>query len=192
MLFLAVLSASLVDWVTSPAIIIPPVETALPVTVYVIEQNFHARLVVPDSSNGLMQYAYGDWRYFALNEQNLRNGVSALFLPTQGTLGRRRYDNVAELQLSVEAAEGSTLLNFQVAGAEASQLLQSLGDRFHQNLDTQVYNPLTEMFLVQDDQDYRMLHNSNHELVTWLQDLKCQVKGFVLWADFEVQPSPLP
>lgn len=186
LLLLALLSVALVNWVASPAIIIPPAKPALPVTVYVMEQGFHARLVLPLPGNGLIQYAYGDWQYFALNQQSFTSGLRALFLPTQGALGRRIYEDVATLQQTVEETQGSTLLSLEVPGEKASQLLQSLGDRFQQKQDTQIYNPLTQMFFVQDEQNYIVLHNSNHELVNWLQDLDCQVKGFVLWADFEV------
>jgi len=188
-LSLTTLVVVLIGWVLSPVTIVPPAAPMSPVTVYVTEGTVHAGLALPTSTGSLMHYAYGDWRYFALNERGLGDGIRALFLPTSGALGRREFDNVADLKQAVENAEDSTLLSFKVAGAEATQLLQMLGDRFNQNIDTQVHNPLTRMSLVQVDRDYTLLNNSNHELVNWLQDLSCQVEGLILLADFQVQPD---
>lgn len=187
MLILSILVVVLVDWVSSPTTIIPPAAPVSPVTVYIVEGKVHARLVLPTSSGSLMQYAYGDWRYYALNERSLGDGIRALLIPTPGALGRRKYESKADLQNAVAASENGTLFNFKVSQAEVTQLLQSLDDRFNQNSDTQVYNPLTHMSLVRQDDDYTLWHNSNHELVNWLQDLSCEVEGFVLLADFQVQ-----
>jgi len=61
--------------VRSPTFIIPPTGPANPVTVYVVEQGYHSSLVLPDRDGGLIQYPYGDWRYFALNQQDFSNAM---------------------------------------------------------------------------------------------------------------------
>lgn len=171
--------------IASPAVIIPPVEPVQPVTVYVVDLGLHSRLVLPDDEEGLVQYAYGDWRYFALNEQDLGSGIAALLIPTQGTLGRRKYQDVDQLQQAI--SDDVTILNFAVARAKARKLRKLLEQRFQQNINTQVFNPVNQMNFVKDDMDYTLYHNSNHELVAWLEDLDCRVEGFVLLADFEVK-----
>jgi hypothetical protein len=171
--------------IASPAVIIPPVEPVQPVTIYVVDLGLHSRLVLPDDEEGLVQYAYGDWRYFALNEQDLGSGIAALLIPTQGTLGRRKYENIDQLQQAI--SEDVSILNFAVARAKARKLQKLLDQRFQQNINTQVFNPVNQMNFVQDDMDYTLYHNSNHELVAWLQDLDCRVEGFVLLADFQVK-----
>jgi hypothetical protein len=171
--------------IASPAVIIPPVEPVQPVTVYVVDLGLHSRLVLPDDKEGLVQYAYGDWRYFALNEQDLRSGIAALLIPTQGTLGRRKYENIDQLQQVTN--DDITILNFAVARAKARKLQKLLEQRFQQNINTQVFNPVNQMNFVKDDMDYTLYHNSNHELVAWLEYLDCRVEGFVLLADFQVK-----
>jgi len=183
-LFLLGLVSVLVLWVLSPTVIVPPAAVADPVTVYVVDVGLHARLVLPDHNGGLIQYAYGDWNYFALNQQDLSDGLAALLIPTQGTLGRRKFSNVAELEQWVG---DETLLSFAVVGTKAEQLLDSLNARFNRHIDTRVENQVTGLTLVQDDLDYTLFHNSNHELVVWLEELDCRVEGFVLLSNFQVK-----
>jgi hypothetical protein len=183
-LFLLGLVSVLVLWVLSPTVIVPPAAVTDPVTVYVVDVGLHSRLVLPDRNGGLIQYAYGDWNFFALNQQDLSDALVALLIPTQGTLGRRRFSNVAELQ---QWAGGETILNFAVAGTKAVQLLDSLNARFNRHIDTRVENQVTGLTFVHDDLDYTLLHNSNHEVVVWLEELDCRVKGFVMLPKFQLE-----
>ncbi len=185
LLFLVVVGLILFS---SPTFIIPPTAPAAPVTIYVIDYGYHSRLVLPDGKGKLMQYAYGDWRYFALDRQNLGNGIAALLYPTQGTIGRRQFNNLAEFQRQLQG-ERNTLLCFEVAAAKAARLLKLLDRRFRQNLPMWVKNPRNHLTFVPDDRDYIMFHNSNHELVTWLKNLDCRVKGFVALPNFQVKHS---
>ena len=185
LLFLVIVGFILLS---SPTFIIPPTTPTAPVTVYVIDYGYHSRLVLPDGEGKFVQYAYGDWRYFALNRQNLVNGIAALLYPTQGTIGRRQFDNLAEFQEQLKSNR-DTLLGFEVAEAKADQLLKLLDRRFRQNLPMQVKNPRNHLTFVPDDRDYIMFHNSNHELVKWLQNLDCRVKGFVALPNFQVKHS---
>ena len=185
LLFLVVVGFILLS---SPTFIIPPTAPVSPVTVYVTDYGYHSRLVLPDGEGKLMQYAYGDWRYFALNRQNLGNGIAALLYPTQGTIGRRQFNNLAEFQGQVKS-ERHTLLVFEVAEAKAARLLKLLNRRFRQNWPMRVENPRNHLTFVPDDRDYIMFHNSNHELVTWLKELDCRVKGFVALPNFQVKHS---
>lgn len=199
---------------SSPTFIISPTAPVAPVTVYVIDYGYHSRLVLPDGEGKLVQYAYGDWRYFALNRQNLGNGIAALLYPTQGTIGRREFNNLAEFQrqLKRDQPEGqgerlerhlettgdaspsraslrNTLLGFEVSAAKADQLLKLLDRRFRQNLPMRVKNSRNHLTFVPDDRDYILFHNSNHELVTWLKALDCRVEGFVALPNFQVKHS---
>lgn len=182
---LAIVASISLVFIASHAVIIPPVNPVEPVTVYVVDLGLHSRLVLPDGDHGFIQYAYGDWRYFALNQEDLGSGIAALLIPTQGAFGSRKYENIAQLQQAIDG--NTTILNFAVARAKATGLQKLLDKRFHQNIATQIFNPVNQMNFVQDDLDYTLYHNSNHELVVWLENLDCRVEGFVLLADFKVQ-----
>ncbi|ACK72306.1 conserved hypothetical protein [Gloeothece citriformis PCC 7424] len=172
--------------VASPIIIIPPINPVQPVPVFVTEYGWHSRLVLPTSRDILIQYAYGDWKYYALNQQNWRNTIAALIKPTPAALGRRTFSNFSDFQQST-AQTNATILSFQVSKAKVSQLLESLNNRFNRQISSEVNNNLTKLNLVKDDQDYTLVHNSNHELVLWLRKLDCKVKGLVIWANFRVK-----
>lgn len=176
----------LMSGVFSPKVIIPPANPIAPVTVYVVEHSIHSRLVLPDRNGELIQYAYGDWNYFALNQQDWGDTLAALLIPTQGALGRRKFSNVDQLRQTSDH-EDSTILSFEVAGANVINLLKSLNERFNRNINTSVENPLTQLTLVKDNQDYTLLYNSNHQLVRWLKDLECRVEGFVMLPNFKVK-----
>lgn len=181
------LLAIVLNWLRTPPTIIPPADVAVPVTVYVMNQDYHSRLVLPTQNGGLVQYAYGDWQYFALYRQTLRTALSALLIPTQGAVGRREYPSLRDLQQATTALYNGSLVSFTVSNTKAAQLLESLNARFEQNIDTAIVNPLNRMTFVQDEQAYTLIHNSNHEVVEWLEALECQIEGFVMWAGFRVQ-----
>ncbi|HCF27732.1 MAG TPA: hypothetical protein DEV81_11175 [Cyanobacteria bacterium UBA11049] len=91
---LAILTCILLTWVSSPTVIVPPANPTNSVTAYVIDQGYHSSLLLPDRESGYIQYAYGDWNYFALNQQGWSDAAAALLIPTQGTLGRRKFSNI--------------------------------------------------------------------------------------------------
>lgn len=184
---LAIVVAALLAWVGSPTIIVPPAKPANPATAYVLVQGYHSSLLLPDRNGGYIQYAYGDWQYFALNQQDWSNAAAALLIPTQGTLGRRQFSNLDNLRQRVDSNRNQTILKIEVAEAQAAQLLNPLNQRFKRNIDTRVENSINRLSFVQDDQDYTLLHNSNHELVVWLQDLDCEVRSFVILPTFKVK-----
>jgi hypothetical protein len=185
---LVVIAYILLIWMFSPAIIVPPNDPVEAIAIYVIDYGWHSRLVLPSGNGELIQYAYGDWNYFALHQQDLKNGAVALLLPTQGTLGRQKFSNIVELQQIIQQQD-YTLLSLEVALAKVTQLLKLLDERFNRNIATNIKNSQTGLTLVKDDQEYILLHNSNHEVVEWLQYLDCQIYGFVMWSNFRIKHS---
>jgi hypothetical protein len=182
------LAAVLLGWVLSPTVIIPPREPMEPVSVYVLDRGYHSRLILPQEAEGFVLYAYGDWHYFALHQQDWSRGLAALLLPTQGALGRQVFKDFPTLAQSIQRQ--NILLEIGVARADVVRLRQALDNRFQRNYHTRVVNSRNQLTFVQDDQDYTLLHNSNHELVQWLQQLDCQVQGFVALPNFQLsQPD---
>lgn len=179
------IASILVVWLLSPATIVPPAEPVEAIAVYVTDYGWHSRLVLPSRNGVLIQYAYGDWNYFALNQQDLIHGLAALFLPTQGTLARRTFINTAQFE-QVMQQENASILSLKVGQAHVTRLLKLLDERFQRNLKTSIENLQTGLTFVQDNQEYTLLHNSNHEIATWLQDLGCQIHGLIIWANFQV------
>jgi hypothetical protein len=193
LIFLSILALVVIIFILaySPTLIVPPPAPVEPITVYITDYSYHGRLVLPSRQGGFFQYSYGDWDYFALEQQNWHNAIAALLIPTQGTLGRRKFDDLVELRQVLGPHWQDFLLSFEVATSKALDLEQSLDARFKQNIHTSVFNPNNGLTFVKDDQDYTLLHNSNNELVGWLEDLDCQVRGFATLPNFRVQNTSL-
>lgn len=175
--------------VRSSTTIIAPADPVAPVTVYITDYGYHRRLVLPTSQGKLLQYTYGDWDYFALNRQNWNNAIAALLIPTQGTLGRREFKDLAQLRQTLGLDWQDILLSLEVSSSRVFSLEQSLDIRFNQNIDTSIFNPHNSLTLVKDERNYSLWHNSNHELVSWLESLDCQVRGFVTLPNLQLQDT---
>ncbi|MGF1539911.1 MAG: DUF2459 domain-containing protein [Pleurocapsa sp.] len=188
-IFLSILTLVVVAFILvySPTLIIPPANPVEPITVYITDYGYHRRLVIPSRQGGLVQYAYGDWNYFALERQDWHNGISALLIPTQGTLGRRKFNDLADLRQTLAPNWQDFLLSFEVIASKAFDLEESLNLRFNRNIDTSIFNPYNGLTFVKDKQNYTLLHNSNHELVGWLKALDCRIQGFVTLPNFQIQ-----
>ncbi|MGY6530262.1 MAG: DUF2459 domain-containing protein [Cyanobacterium sp.] len=168
----------------SPTIIIPPTEPQKPATIYVVDYGFHSRLVLPDRTEKLIQYAYGDWEYFALGNQDFLTTLKALFIPTQGTLKREKINNLTTLQAIIEAQPRINLLEIQVAQEKMLKLRANLEHRFRQNIDSKITYNAGRIQFVKDNQDYTMFYNSNHQVVEWLETMECKVKGITILPRF--------
>jgi hypothetical protein len=175
----------------SPTTIIPPSQPEEPLLVYVVDYGYHSRLVLPDRQGRLVQYTYGDWQYLALQHQTVITALEALLRPTLGTLGRRYFADFFQLDQAVGRLDHQRLLAVAVDKAQSEGLRSRLDAWFEDHLDTEVVHPSSGLHFVRVDQHYTAIHNSNHELVAWLRDLGCQVKGFVAWPNFQVKPLAL-
>ena len=94
----------------------PPAEPKDPVSVALIDYGYHASLALPTADGGCVEYAYGEWEWFALNNDAWYRVFPALCWPTRGALGRRA------LRFPPDVASEETLV-FQVGRAEAAALL---------------------------------------------------------------------
>ena len=133
-----------------------------------------------------VEYAYGDWSYFALAKDHWINICPALFWPTQGTLGRR------EIPVSTEPAAiqghlwSDLSYRLTVAREDVAGLLGALDARFKAGAETEIDNARYRMAFVQDPQNYCLFWNCNHETAAWLEALGCSLRGSRCFASFEV------
>lgn len=62
----------------SPTTIDKAIDPIDPITIYITDFGYHSRLILPTRQGRLLQYAYGDWDYFALNQQNWNNAIAII------------------------------------------------------------------------------------------------------------------
>src|SRR5687768_7285716 len=100
----------------------PPADPKDPVSVALIDYGYHASLALPAGPGTSVEYAYGEWEWFARNNDAWYRVFPALCWPTRGALGRRALAFPPEV-----ACE--EILVFQVGRAEAEALLARLNAR---------------------------------------------------------------
>jgi hypothetical protein len=166
----------------------PPADPEDPVVVVLVDYGKHASLVLPAPPGGSVEFAYGEWDYFARNKTDLCTGMLALCGVGQGTLGRRLLDVralAAELRGRVWAEE---LMELKVARAAAEALRVKLEERYERRRETETANPLNGLRFVKDDEPYVCFNNCNHVVLRWLEELGCRIFGCGWFAAFRVEP----
>jgi hypothetical protein len=165
----------------------PPADPKDPVVVVLIDYGHHSGVILPEPGGAWVEYAFGEWDYFALNKTDLCTGMIALGCPNQGTLGRRVHPkaDVRDLMDGVRAEERFPL----TVSRERSEALRGrLEERFQRRIDTKVYNPVHQLTFVKDDETYICWNNCNHVTAAWLEELGCEVSGWACFSDFCVEP----
>ena len=148
-------------------------------SVAVIDYGYHASLALPAADGTLVEYAYGEWEWFALNNDAWYRVFPALCWPTQGALGRRA------LRFPPDVASEETLV-FQVGRAEAAALLDRLNRRYASRTEEPVHNPAVGLTFVPDDASYCCAANCNTTLADWLRELGCEVSRPTCAASFVI------
>ncbi|UCD76818.1 MAG: DUF2459 domain-containing protein [Phycisphaerales bacterium] len=168
--------------------IIPPADPSQPASVFIIDYGRHTSLMLPQTDDqSLIEYAYGEWDWFALDRSRWYHLFPTLLWPTRGTLGRWEWDMEPDVETLRHRIWCQNVLEVTVDSASIADLLVRLDERYRRHPDTLHYQPLYQLNFVHDDQRYWAFHNCNHVLAQWLRDLDCKVHGFAMFADFRVR-----
>jgi len=168
--------------------VVPPIAPEQPTTVFLADHGRHASLLLPsDDDKALVEYAYGDWNWFALGHDGPLDVVPTLFLPTQGALGRRewpKFDSAA----AAEDATGCEIVHaLIVPRTSAFQLRRRLDARFESKIDTRYDSADAGLTFVHDDRPYSLLTGCNVTMAMWLRELDCEVRGCSLNAEYHIR-----
>jgi hypothetical protein len=159
--------------------VVPPRDPADPVPVFIVDYGLTSVIVVPHAE-GLRAYAYGDWQYYALANNNAFRGLAALAWPTQGTLGRGQLKGPATASNVLEQIRGRGAEGVHVVEVERA-IVERLGARiealYASRRATEVENAGYGMSFVHHPQRYTWFWNSNHQTAAWLEELGCEVRG---------------
>jgi hypothetical protein len=170
------------------AVIVPPATPradALPVRV--ADYGYHSTLIIPRAEGGLIEYAFGDWSYFGQNQKSFLNGLHALLISDQATLGRRVLD-VEPDRAGLEAVVGAKgVLRFDAPRAKVVELERALEERYTTRIDSMIYSVPHQLYFVKDDERYGVANNCNHLTARWLEQLGCRVEGIVLGSKFRLR-----
>jgi hypothetical protein len=164
----------------------PPASVSDPVAVFVIDYGRHASLALPADEDGLVEWSWGDWNWFALERTGIPDGLRALFASPRSTLSRRALA-AAESADEVSARLGAeNVLSLEVERVRAAALQGELEARWRRGSDEALAHPGGRVF-VPEDRRYSLFNNSVHEVARWLEALGAKVTGMSLTANFSLR-----
>jgi hypothetical protein len=172
------------------AVIVPPATTGqLVAPVFVADYGYHSSIIFSKSDGGLIEYAYGDWTYFGLNDKSTGTALHALLISDQATLGRRMLDRDPRQSGLGEALGAKVVLRFDAPREKVKDLEHALDRRFSTHLDSIMYSNVHHLYFVKDDEHYTATHNCNHFTADALLSLGCRIDGMVLTSNFSLREN---
>lgn len=170
----------------------PPRAVADPVTVLLLDHGRTPSLVLPDATGEEgVRFAYGDWRYYALNDTGVISTVKALGWPTTGALGRRKLPGPIEAD-AIRAQVPVWTRNVYpivVERADAERLLSRLEAVYAARHDERVFRSRIDLEFVPHPKPYTYWDNSNHVAAGWLEELGCDVRGPAFNSRWRIAPD---
>jgi hypothetical protein len=169
--------------------VIAPASPQNPTTVFLLDHGRTPSLVLPTDDGRMIRYAYGDWTWYALAKTGIWEGFAALFLPTQGALGRKALDGPCdadhvEQRVNVGIEQ---LYSIEVEADKVAALRGCLDATFEANRATLVVNEPYGLEFVHHPRKYTFLCNSNHAVAQWLRELGCETRGGALFSNWKVR-----
>jgi len=184
--------------------VIPPAQVEQPAHIYVSEYGRHTRLALPREPSGapetaqMIEYGFGDWNYYALEERGARSAWRALFRSGASALSRREVRYQPDPELFRRANAASYAVRLTVGQSQVDALRNRLEREWNElgPKHRTVRRSDDGVYLRRSDRRYHLFQNSNHQTAEWLRELGCEVKGVAILSRFEVvsrhQPAAVP
>ncbi|MFC3285084.1 hypothetical protein [Litchfieldella rifensis] len=173
--------------------LIPPSDLNDPVDFYLVDHGRHSSLVLP-REEGVVRYAYGEWRWYAEDRRGVLAGMSAMLWPTRGTLGRKVFPDTDPTpfpdQVAPEGVEEVFLL--QAEATRVTHLQRHLDAIFDQQRDSLTYHPSYDLEFVSYPRPYWLMHQSNVVTAQWLEMLGFEVSGLAWLSDWHIEEANAP
>ena len=173
------------------ATIVPPKHPVDPVPVYLANYGKHSSILLTDPRGHLNEYAYGDFKWFALNHVSAYDAVRALFFSTTPTIGRRQIAADDDIDSVQRATNAYPVWRFLAPKEKVEHLIEQLDREYDAKLDTVTYNALTGLWYVKAGKHYSAFHNCNHAVAWWFKQIGCDIRGIPMFSGFKVDPQEL-
>jgi hypothetical protein len=170
--FAALAVATSALWIGSTSSVRPPEAPVDPVAVHLLATGRHSGLLLPCGDGRTVEYGYGEWGFYALDETAWWRAVFISLVPSQGTLGRRYVDD-AELGTR-GVYRGGTLATILVPRRAVVALVARLDAEFAAG-GIPRYSALSDMSFVKHPHRFHLLHDCHDEVASWLRELGCSV-----------------
>lgn len=160
-----------------------------PQAVYVADYGIHSSLLLPTGEGRYVEYAFGDWGFAALNHCLPQDALGALLVSFQAALGRRYVDlQPGQTEPHPVHPAPHRVQVVYVPQERVERVVRELADRYRRG-GPPVHNPENDTDYVKDDSEhYWVGNNCNHLTARCLEEMGCDVRGFVVLSKFKVVP----
>ncbi len=169
--------------------VVPPPQPAEPLRVYVIQNAKHFGLILPRAAGGFVEYGYGEWRWYALEDDSWHDACRTILWPTLGTLARRDSSAANEAALRGRYPAGAQLLPFLAERERVRALLCQLDERFARGLPQGLYSATYDLHFVPDPERFWFPHMCADETAEWLEELGCSVSWAPIRSGLSIEPA---
>ena len=186
---LAIVAGIFASSVGCVSTVTPPADPEDAVTVFVRKEARHRGLVLPRAEGGYVEYGYGEFDWYALEEDRWHHAFGTMLFPSTGTLGRRMIDRDS-LQGLKALYPHSEFLSLRVSRPLAADLVADLERKFEEGEATLTHNERYRMSFVETDDDFWCFYNCNDATTEWLERLGCSVSWVPVRRDLAVEAAP--
>src|SRR5438874_8658298 len=102
--------------------LIPPFQVADPVPVFVADYGRHSSILLPDQNGKLLEFAWGDYEWFAVNHNSAGDACAALFWSHGSTMGIRWLETAPQRADLLAVVGCEHLLAFSASKQRAAAL----------------------------------------------------------------------
>ena len=171
----------------------PPNNVADSVPIYLTDYGRHTSVIMPLSDQHMVEYAFGDWNWFAKNESSGLSAVRALLFSKGSTLGRRYFVKTNDVGELMRLSGAERVEKLAASREKVKRLTDRLDRAYTKRIDTWHFNPLTHLDHVRSSRHYWGLDNCNNVTASWLRELGVQTSGWPILSKFKVdRASPEP
>ncbi len=166
-----------------------------PVPIFIADYGKHSSLVLPRDDGTLVEWAYGEWDWFAAGKTGFWRIPGVMLGDHPGALGRRELGDSGsdtDAQTLVAAMRLESAHRVDVERSKAAALVTKLDEAAAAGAPHALFNPENSLIFVPDPRPYSMSFHCNTVTAQWLRELGCDVgdAGFV--AEFEILPAATP
>lgn len=158
-----------------------------PRSVYLVDLGRHTRLAVELPNGGLVEYAYGEWQWYAKMQDQWWRAPAVVLWPTQGTLGRWEWRAPGAAPRLLNAYNGLIVLELSAEASLVDALVAELDRDFNRRSGELLRNTTYRLDFVPDGRSYWLFNNSNHAVKRWLQSLGFEVRGSGIFAEWKYE-----
>lgn len=164
-----------------------------PVSVFIADHGVHSSILLPREDGSIAQFAYSQWHWAALDQDDWYRSPFALVIPNTGTLGWRDFKGPCDFDCVSDRIHTlgrhppmDALFEVEVERAEAAKVLAALDQRWKSQSNGNVFNEKRGMWWVKDASTYSIAHTCNQEVAEWLRSMGCRVTGMAKTASIKV------